>query len=136
MIRSPRSTLLIYFILLFAVLGLFGWGHYFALNQLGVSPEDVLLGRAYSVNTAATFLILVAIYLLRKRMFSQIGFLFLAGSMLKFLLFFLLFNPTYREDGIVSRPEFIGFFIPYCLSLTIETLAVSKLLKGNSGSDS
>jgi hypothetical protein len=96
----------------------------------------VLLTRAYLVNTIAAILILVVIFLLRKRMFSQIGFLFLAGSMFKFLLFFLLFNPTYRANDVVSRPEFIGFFIPYCLSLIIETLAVSKLLKGNPDSDS
>ncbi len=101
-----------------------------------IAPETVLLGRAYLVNVILASLILCIIYVLRNRFFSQIGFLFLAGSMLKFLFFFLLFNPVYKADGLVSKAEFIGFFIPYGLSLLIETLAVSKLLKSKPDTDS
>lgn len=132
----PRTTLFRYLLLIVILLPVAFFIHSGVLKSAGFDPSDVLLGRAYLVNAILAGLILGVIYLLRKKLFSQIGFLFLAGSMLKFLFFFLLFNPHYKADGLVSKPEFIGFFIPYGLSLIIETLAVSKLLKSKPDTDS
>ena len=52
----------------------------------------------------------------------------MAGSGLKFLLFFLLFYPSYKADGNMSTLEFISFFIPYAICLILEVSYLSKEL--------
>lgn len=110
--------------------------HLMGLNFHAIPPESVLLNDAYLLNSLLAITIIVIIYWLRKKYYSQIGFLFLGGSMLKFLCFFLWFSPVFNADGELSRAEFIGFFIPYLLSLIFETLAVSRLLKFDPDADS
>lgn len=83
---------------------------------------------SYTVNGILAFCIVLILFLLRKKFQSQLGFLFLVGSGLKFLLFFLLFYPEYRADGLMSRGEFLTFFVPYGLSLILETFVLSKIL--------
>jgi len=36
--------------------------------------------------------------------------------------------PIFKEDNIVSRTEFFTFFIPYFLSLMVETKSLISLL--------
>ena len=59
---------------------------------------------------------------------TQLGFLFMVGSALKFAVFFIVFQPIYKQDGEVSSLEFLAFFIPYTLCLIFETFSLSKLL--------
>ena len=136
MITNPKKVLFRFLSALFLLLAIAYAFHRWALFQAEIDPQRVLLTRAYLINVILAALILGVIFFLRERFFSQIGFLFLAGSMLKFGAFFLFFNPHYKADGDVTKPEFIGFFIPYVLSLIIETLAVSRLLKSKPDTDS
>jgi len=69
------------------------------------------------------------LYRLRNKMSEQLGFLFMGGSFLKFLCFFVFFYPAYKMDGKVDSLEFASFFIPYAISLIFETLGVMKFLK-------
>ena len=110
--------------------------HELALEMNKVDPDHVLLDYTYLSNAVLAIIIIGVIYWLRKKYFSQIGFLFLGGSLLKFAVFFIWFNPAYKADGILSKAEFIGFFIPYILSLTFETIAVYRLLNSKAGTDS
>jgi hypothetical protein len=66
--------------------------------------------------------------LLKKRYHDQLGFLFLVGTMLKFLMYFALFAPIFKADGVVERLEWTGFFVPYILCLLLETIMVIKLV--------
>jgi hypothetical protein len=52
----------------------------------------------------------------------------MAGSMFKFLIFFLAIQPVYKADGEVTGLEFAYFFIPYAISLVYETLFISQIL--------
>ena len=58
-----------------------------------------------------------------------VGFVFLLGSGVKFLVYFLIFYPLFKQDGQLSRVEFFLFFIPYLISLVTETVALVKLLR-------
>ena len=112
------------FFLIGVVFGL----HLFILDfkELPLFENKIVL--AYILNTSLAILGYVILFLLRKKFKNKIGFLFVAGSMLKFLLFFLLFYGAYRADGDISRVEFFAFFVPYALTLIIEVFSLSKWL--------
>tara|TARA_B100000678_G_C18208320_1_gene502294 strand:+ start:1172 stop:1561 length:390 start_codon:yes stop_codon:yes gene_type:complete len=59
---------------------------------------------------------------------NSLGFLFMLGSGLKFILFFAFFYPLYKADGDMSRPEFFTFFIPYAVCLFFETQSLIRIL--------
>ena len=59
---------------------------------------------------------------------NSLGFLFMLGSGLKFILFFAFFYPLYKADGNMSRPEFFTFFIPYAVCLLFETQSLIRVL--------
>ncbi len=84
---------------------------------------------AYGTNFILAAAIMGFLILAPMRWQASLGFLFLAGSALKFVLFFLFFYPVYKQDGTISRPEFFTFFIPYALCLFFETQSVIRVLK-------
>lgn len=84
---------------------------------------------AYFFNYLLAVLIYAGLYLLKERFTAQIGFLYMGGSLLKFLLFFAIFYPSYKLDGTMSRAEFAAFFVPYAICLILETSGIIKFLK-------
>ena len=83
---------------------------------------------SYIINLVLIISIFGGLYLLKERYKSQLGFLFLAGSLLKFAVFFIVFYPFYKQDGNISKLEFASFFVPYVLGLILETISLSKWL--------
>ncbi|WP_406685351.1 hypothetical protein N1F78_06400 [Seonamhaeicola sp. MEBiC1930] len=83
---------------------------------------------SYVLNFILVIKVFGLLYLLRKKYKSQLGFLFLAGSLIKFAVFFIVFQPIFKQDGVVSKLEFASFFVPYVLGLIIETISLSKWL--------
>ena len=90
------------------------WGHYIIPSYL------------FNVLTALFFYMCLA-YFYRKDQ-TQIGFIYLLFSGLKFLLFFALVYPLFMVDNVIQRQEFITFFIPYVSCLFIEIRQLIKLL--------
>ena len=103
--------------------------HITVLNAKGLPQFDNLIVLSYVVNSILAAIIFIALYIFRGKLKNQIGFLFMVGSFLKFIFFFLLFYPAYKMDGEMSRLEFAAFFIPYGISLVIETVFTAKMLK-------
>ncbi len=103
--------------------------HLFVLNALQLPLYDNKILLAYSVNYMLAVAIYGALYLLQDRMTAQLGFLYMGGSLLKFLFFFILFYPSYKLDGDMSNTEFAAFFIPYSICLILETSGIIKFLK-------
>ena len=103
--------------------------HIYVLKGLGLPMWDNKILLAYSVNYILAIAIYGALYLLQEKMTSQLGFLYMGGSLLKFLFFFILFYPSYKLDGDMSNAEFAAFFIPYSISLILETSGIIKFLK-------
>ena len=90
---------------------------------------DNLILPSYLINFLLALVIYAALFLLQHKYSAQMGFLYMAGSFLKFAVFFIFFYPSYKSDGDVTGLEFAAFFTPYAISLIIETLAVIKFLK-------
>ena len=83
---------------------------------------------SYIVNLLLVVGVFGLLYILRNKYKSQLGFLFLAGSVLKFAVFFIVFYPIYKQDGDISKLEFASFFTPYATGLILETLSLGKWL--------
>ena len=86
------------------------------------------LGMSYAANNLLALSIFTLLYALRSKHTEKLGFLFLAGSGLRFLVFFLLFYPVFKADGMMTRSEFAVFFLPYGLSTAIETGFLVRVL--------
>lgn len=84
---------------------------------------------AYIVNLLLAILVFALLFLLKERFKNQLGFIFIVGSMLKFILFFVIFQPAYQADDVISTSEFFAFFTPYLLTLIVEIVSLSKWLK-------
>lgn len=83
---------------------------------------------SYIINYLLACSVIVFLFLLKKKLKDQLGFIFMAASLLKFAFFFLLFYPSYKMDGYMTKLEFFTFFIPYAICLTIECIILSKFL--------
>ena len=83
---------------------------------------------SYIINVALAIVIFGFIYKFQEKLSNQIGFMFLAGSLIKFAVFFIVFYPVFKSDGDISSLEFASFFIPYILCLIIETFSLVKWL--------
>jgi len=100
---------------------------YLSYSNLPLFDNKIIL--AYILNYILALSIYIFLYFFRIKLKNQLGFLFMAGSFLKFLFFFLFFYASYRADGTISKLEFSAFFIPYIICLIIETTALVNLLK-------
>lgn len=126
----PKLNLPAQFFALLALLLLLSFGvHIWVLSGKDLPIFDNLIIRSYVVNALLAAIIFMLLYRFRQKLKNQIGFLFMAGSFLKFIFFFLLFYPTYKSDGDMSRLEFASFFVPYLTCLFLETFFTSKMLK-------
>jgi hypothetical protein len=103
--------------------------HIFVLDRLEMPLYHNMILPAYAVNYILAVAIYGILYLLQDRFTAQLGFLYMGGSLIKFLVFFLVFYPSYKLDGNMSTLEFAAFFIPYSISLILETTGIIKFLK-------
>ncbi len=103
--------------------------HISILANSGLPKYDNLIVLSYVVNCLLAASIFIPIYMFRSKLKHQIGFLFMGGSFLKFLFFFLLFYPSYKSDGEMGRLEFAAFFVPYAVSLCVETIFTAQIFK-------
>ena len=113
------------FLVLVLVFGL----HLVFLYATGRPLFDHLIIPAYLANYLMAFLIYYTLFRLKEKYLEQLGFIFMFGSMIKFIVFFIFFYPVYKSDGNIDAIEFSTFFIPYAISLIFETLGVIKFIK-------
>jgi len=114
------------FVLLISLLG--AW---FLHQQHFISNNDNshnLLTPAYWVNYLLGLGIFSAVLLAHRHQPMIAGYVFLGGSLLKFLVFFLFFYPFFNNDGDLSRGEFAIFFIPYIVTLSTTVIATARAL--------
>lgn len=123
------SSFLKFSLILLAVLSLVFCLHVATLHALQKPLFENSLVAAYLFNYFFAIVIYLTLFLLRKKMSNQVGFLYMAGSFLKFIFFFIFFYPFYKMDGRLDQLEFAAFFIPYVVSLIFETLGVINFLK-------
>ncbi|WP_350286800.1 hypothetical protein [uncultured Croceitalea sp.] len=102
--------------------------HIAALHFLQEELFGNLIVAAYIINYVLAALIFFVLFYYRIKLQNAIGFLFMGGSFLKFIFFFLIFYPVYKNDGEMQRLEFAAFFVPYLTALILETFHASKML--------
>ena len=102
--------------------------HLIVLNALQFPLFENRIVLSYIVNLILVIIIFGILYLLKEKYKSQLGFLFLAGSFLKFAVFFMLFYPFYKLDNTITKLEFAAFFVPYVIGLILESVSLSKWL--------
>lgn len=118
------------FLLLLLVLLILAFaGHLFLLSSKNLPLYGNLIVRSYVVNGVLAAIIFGLLFRFRERLKNQIGFLFMGGSLVKFVFFFVFFYPTYISDGDMSGQEFAAFFVPYAIALFLETFYASRMLK-------
>ena len=122
-----RLPLIFLGVLLVSLLVAFGL-HLFVLQWNNLPLWDNLIVTSYVTNFILAALIFLVIFFLKDRLSNAMGFLFMAGSLLKFLVFFLVFYPVYKSDGVADKLEISSFLIPYLIALILETFYASKLL--------
>lgn len=113
--------------LIVSLLGLLG-AHLTILYFKAYPLFDNKIILSYAVNALLAIGILWALHSFKEKYSSQIGFLFLGSSFLKFLVFFIIFYGGYKADGEINSFEFFAFFAPYGLSLVLETFCLSQWL--------
>ena len=123
--RSPLNFISTLTISLIPIFGL----HLLILNYFKTSLFEAKIILAYVVNYLLALGIYFLLFTFRIKLKNQLGFLFMVGSFLKFIVFFILFYHSYKADGVIDKQEFSAFFVPYITCLIIETLALVNLLK-------
>jgi len=128
---KTNNPIVNYLSFLFSFLILTAGAHFYTLEKLQFPLFDNKIVLAYIINISLAIFIYIGLYLLRKKQESNLGFIFMIGSLTKFGIFFLIFYPGYKMDGNIQTLEFTTFFIPYAICLIIETFFLSKLLNAN-----
>ncbi|RKN82734.1 DUF6168 family protein [Ulvibacterium marinum] len=126
---SKTNPTIQFLIVLIAVLGLLFFIHVALLRSSGFPPYGNMLVWSYLVNGLLAAAIFILLYVFRKKLKNSIGFLFMAGSFLKFIVFFIVFYPSYKIDGDMNKLEFAAFFVPYAICLILETVFTAKMLQ-------
>ena len=83
---------------------------------------------SYVVNYVMATMIFLGLLILKEKYLDILGFVFMAGSLVKYAIYFILFNSHFKEDGVISTFEAFSFLIPYLVCLIIETFYLIKLL--------
>lgn len=103
-------------------------GHLFIRNYFSYNLFADKIMLSYSVNFIMAASIFVFMDRFKYKFKNTLGFLFMGGSSLKFIIFFIVFQPGYKLDGVTSKSEFAAFFIPYALCLSLEVYSLVKML--------
>ena len=117
-----NKQLLNFHILLFFILGIS-----FFFHKCSINNTDHLTF-LYAINASIAILVYWIVFLLRNNNKGYLGYFFLLGTFIKFFIFFIFVLPIFKDDNIVSRTEFFTFFIPYFLSLMVETKSLISLI--------
>ena len=88
------------------------------------------LSLSYQLNLVLVSSIISVLFRAFEKNKEQVYLLFMSSSLFKFILFFIVFYPGYKADGMIQKIEFLTFFIPYFVGLSLETvILVQKLNK-------
>jgi hypothetical protein len=102
--------------------------HAFVQNVSGLDFFDNLIIESYLSNFVLVVISYAVLFKLQVKYTNSLGFIFMGGSFVKFTVFFIFFNPHYKLDNEVEVSEFLGFFVPYSIALSIETISLVRFL--------
>ncbi len=126
---SKRNPITLFLLILIPLLGASFLLHIIILQNNGLPKYGDKIVLSYIINFLLASIIYIGLYIFRNKIKTQIGFIFMAGSFLKFIVFFILFYPSYKADGNITTSEFASFFMPYAICLVVETVFTAKMLQ-------
>lgn len=101
----------------------------FYIHSGYVALEDKsILIQSYSANFILGIIVFVVIEIFKKKHTNIIGFIFLGGSLFKFLVYFLYILPILTSTGELTKFKFLVFYIPYFICLMLELLFLVLLM--------
>ncbi|MFZ9954486.1 MAG: DUF6168 family protein [Flavobacteriales bacterium] len=86
---------------------------------------------SYSLQMILAIATYTLLMVLHKKHKDKLGFIYITGSILKFIIAYVVLRPVFNADGQISKSEFLSLFIPYLLALAFNTWAMQGLLKEN-----
>lgn len=91
-----------------------------------ISSQKDFLIKSYIVNIliAIVSLILLGLGIHKKK--YNLTSIYLLTVVIKLFVYFLYFDPKFRSDKIVTKEEFLIFFVPYLLCLCSEIYLLSR----------
>ena len=110
------------------VLSCVGVIHYLAFELQDVQIDEKMWGFTYFSNFLLAALAILTIYKFRISHTASLGYIFLATSLLKIIVFPLLIQPILVEQCPNLTHAFLLFFIPYFVALMVEISVLIKLL--------
>ncbi|MBH83377.1 MAG: hypothetical protein CMP70_01715 [Flavobacteriales bacterium] len=121
------------FILSFAsklgfVLVCLGLTHYLAFELQDIRLNLKMWAFTYLSNFLLAALAILTIYKFRISHTASLGYIFLATSLLKLIVFPLFIHPILVEQCPNLTHAFLLFFIPYFVALMVEISVLIKLL--------
>lgn len=95
------------------------------INPSLTLDQNNLLEFSYLFNFAFTFVLMLNIFVFKKVLQENLGFVYLGISTLKLVLFYYIVKTKNIE---IEKSDFLLFFVPFVLCLGIEIFYVSKIL--------
>ncbi len=105
-----------------------GLMHYLAFELQDIRLNLKMWVFTYLTNFLLAALAILTIYKFRITHTASLGYIFLATSLLKLIVFPLFIQPILVEQCPNSTHVFILFFIPYFMALMVEISVLIKLL--------
>ena len=91
-----------------------------------IPTQKEFLVRSYFMNILIAMISLILLGIgIQKRKYNLTS-LYLLTVVLKVFVYFIYFDPKFRLDGVVTKEEFLIFFIPYLLCLSAEIFLLSR----------
>lgn len=107
-----------------------GFLHQMSYYLLDPTVKSNTLIPSYIIQGAVGLLVLFLIFSTVKKYSNALAFLFMGLSLVKILLFFLVFLPLLKADGNLSGVEKLDVLVPYFTTLGLEAFfGVKKLNK-------
>ena len=91
-----------------------------------ISSQKDFLIKSYIVNILIAIVSLILLGLgINKRKYNLTS-IYLLTVLVKLFVYFFYFDPKFRSDKIVTKEEFLIFFVPYLLCLCSEIYLLSR----------
>jgi len=113
---------------LIIALGVVFASHIFILTLIKEPIFNNLIIESYLINIVLAVFIYGILYYFRIKYLDMLGFIFMAGSFLKFGCYYIFFYPQFKQDGEIIGLEATSFIVPYVFCLIFETFYLVKLL--------
>ncbi|MFT6921372.1 MAG: hypothetical protein ACJA1C_000366 [Crocinitomicaceae bacterium] len=117
-----------FILLLTALLGFAFVIHALLQHDLKIGAFESHIVINYCFNYILTIGFFITLLVFEKKKSNQLGFVFLAASTIKLILFLFILYPNIKEGAGLRSVEFTSFFIPYGISVVIEILYMLRIL--------